>query len=329
MDTKDLEKRVNKMGGITYWKENVLIGRRCTKCGQDKEINQFTKKKDGYKAQCKECEKEKNKKYYENNADKIKENFKKYYKNNLDKIKEKNRKYYENNMDKVKEESRKHRENNKDRIKRWKENNSDRVKEYNKKWRENNSKKGKENNNDYYKAYYKNNKERYHKADKRSREKRKQNNLQEISSLLEQINPIFEQLSLPIYGYIYKFENTKTGRCYIGQTVQPLKVRYKKRGGIIKSWIKERLSKNNQKFINELIEEDIEVTEVLDIAFCQYHLDKLEVHYINKYNSFSNGYNNNVGRHKTDDGLEDFLRVLEENDLEFIDNKIIKKRSHK
>ena len=40
------EKRVNKSGSISYWKDGILIGKRCTKCGEDKEITDFSKKKE-------------------------------------------------------------------------------------------------------------------------------------------------------------------------------------------------------------------------------------------------------------------------------------------
>ena len=65
---KDAEKRINRKGSISYWKDNVIIGKRCTKCGEDKEISNFTltnKKKLIYNATCKECRRqwEKNSEY--------------------------------------------------------------------------------------------------------------------------------------------------------------------------------------------------------------------------------------------------------------------------
>ena len=119
------------------------------------------------------------------------------------------------------------------------------------------------------------------------------------------------------------FKNTKTDHIYIGQTIQPLKVRYK--SNIIKGWIEDRLKYNGQKFKEELIEEDIVVTEVVDVAFCQYHLDKLETYYIQKYDSCNNGYNNEYGNHNTNDGLEEFQQILSTHNLEYKDGKIIKK----
>jgi hypothetical protein len=149
--------------------------------------------------------------------------------------------------------------------------------------------------------------------------------LQYISSIVEQINPIFKQLNLPIYGYIYLFTNTKTKRCYVGQTIQPLKVRYRNLN-IIQGWIEDRKSFKNQKFKEELIEKDIEVVEMLDIGFCQYHLDKLEAYYIHKYNSYVDGYNNNAGYHNTNDGLEEFNKILSQYNIEFINGEIKEKR---
>ena len=122
---------------------------------------------------------------------------------------------------------------------------------------------------------------------------------------------------------IYKFENVKTGHVYIGQTILPLKERYK--GGVVKGWIKERREKVTQKFIEELIEEEFEVKELFDVACCKYHLDKLEAYWINKYDSCNNGYNNEYGNHNTNDGLEEFNRLLSTHNLEYKDNKIIKK----
>jgi hypothetical protein len=118
------------------------------------------------------------------------------------------------------------------------------------------------------------------------------------------------------------FENVKTGHKYVGQSILPITRRYT--GGVVQGWVEERLERTNQKFKDELIEEDIQVTEVLDVAFCQYHLDKLEAYYIDKYDSFLNGYNNREGNHRSNDGIEEFNQILLENNLEFIDGKLVK-----
>ena len=63
------------------------------------------------------------------------------------------------------------------------------------------------------------------------------------------------------------------------------------------------------------------------MAFCQYHLDKLEAYYIDKYGSYNNGYNNNSGHHKTDDYIEEFNQILLEHNLEFVDGKLIENKN--
>lgn len=212
------------------------------------------------------------------------------------------------------------RECQKEQSKQWRGNNKEHKKEYAKQYYQNNEECMKE----QHKRWYENNKEYCKEYSKRKYGNNKQNNLQYISNMVEQISPIFNQLNLPIYGYVYMFENVKTRHKYLGQSTLQLKTRYGHEGGIIKSWIKERLDRNNQKFKEELIEEDIVVTEILDVAFCQYHLDKLESYYINKYDSCNNGYNNHLGNHNTTDGLDEFNEILKTYNLQYIDGKIIK-----
>ena len=74
----------------------------------------------------------------------------------------------------------------------------------------------------------------------------------------------------------------------------------------------------------KVIEEDIIVTELFDVACCEYHLNILEAYWINHYDSYNNGYNNTQGNHITDDGIEEFNKILEENGLKFVDGKLIK-----
>ena len=81
--------------------------KKCSNCGELKPFSEFHKKKcskDGLQSQCKMC----NKKYYENNKEKMKE----YRENNKEKMKE----YYENNKEKIKEYKKEWRENNYVRI---------------------------------------------------------------------------------------------------------------------------------------------------------------------------------------------------------------------
>ena len=203
--------------------------------------------------------------------------------------------------------------------KQYYKNHAEHIKEYDKQYRKDHAEYYKE----YDKQYYQDHAEHHKEYDKQRYDDRKENNLQYISSIVEQINPVFKQLNLQVYGYVYMFENVKTGHVYIGQTINPLKERYRN-SNIVQGWVEERLKYDTQKFKGELIKEDIVVTEVLDVAFCQYHLDKLEAYYIDKYDSFLNGYNNREGNHNTDDGIEEFNQILAENNLEFIDGKLVK-----
>ena len=266
-----------------------MEGKICTKCKQWKPLEEFNKKKtnkDGRQYQCRECTKEYDKRYREVNKEKKKQ----YYKDNVERIKGQHKQYYKDNTEHIKRQHKQYYKDNaehiKERSKQWHENNKEHKKEYNKQWRLNN----------------------------------KENNLQYISNIVEQINPVMKDL--PVYGYIYKFENIKTGHQYLGQSTTPLDRRYG--SNVIKSWIKERKEKVNQKFKDELIEEDIIVAELFDVACCEYHLNVLEAYWINRYDSCNNGYNNYAGNHITDDGLEEFIEILEQHNLEFIDGQIVK-----
>lgn len=97
---------------------------------------------------------------------------------------------------------------------------------------------------------------------------------------LQENKPLYLELNLPIYGIIYKIENIITGSVYIGQTKRSFTERY---NGGLKGWIKD-------KKIDDDIS-DFKVTEILDVAFCKYQLDLLEMYYINKYDSYYDGYN--------------------------------------
>jgi hypothetical protein len=291
-------------------KKEVKEGmKKCSKCGEWKVFEEFNKHKSGKygrRANCKGCEKRYSKQYR---------------KNNIEHIKVKNKQWRENNKEYCKEYA-----------KQWGENNKEHVKEKNKQYLKNNAKHIKEyhkqrykNNATYYKQCskqnYQNNIEYYRQRSKQRYKDNSENNLQYISSIVEQISPIFKQLNLPMYGYIYLFANIKTGHRYVGQTTLPLSERYG--GNITKSWIKERKRKKTQKFLDEINEEDIVVTELFDVGCCQYHLDKLEAYYIDKYDSCNNGYNNNYGNYNTDDGIEEFNQILSDHNLEFKDGKLI------
>lgn len=110
---------------------------------------------------------------------------------------------------------------------------------------------------------------------------------------LTENKPLYLELNLPIYGIIYKIENIVSGSVYIGQTKQSFNERY---SGGLKGWIKDKKIDDNIS--------DFKVTEILDIAFCKYQLDLMEMYYIHKYDSYYNGYNNKLNYPSYKDLLE-------------------------
>lgn len=305
-------------------------GKVCIKCGMWKLLKEYHKNKntkDGKSSYCKECQKEYDKqKWLKKNPKEIREGMKKCTKCGKWKLleeyhKAKKGKYGRQSKCKEceKEYKKQWEESNPEYHKRYYKDNSEHYKKYRKQHYQNNAEYCKE----YSKQRYQNNKEHEKERSKQRYQNNKDNNLQYISNIVKRISPTFKELNLPIYGYIYIFTNIKTGHVYVGQTTTPLKHRYGK--DITKGWIKEREHYKNQKFKNELIEEDFVLTELFDIGYCKYHLDKLEAYWINHYDSCDNGYNNCVGNHDTNDGLEEFIAFLERYNLEFIDGQIAKK----
>jgi hypothetical protein len=100
----------------------------CTKCKITKDITNFGKSKyskDGHKIYCKECARLDQKKYREENKDKIKASSIEYREKNKDKIKiylksekrkESKKRYYESNKDKVCKKSTEYYNNNKESV---------------------------------------------------------------------------------------------------------------------------------------------------------------------------------------------------------------------
>ena len=299
------------------WRENNkehIKERNAKYLEKNKEI--IKEKRKRYVALHKKEISEYNKEYREKNKEYIKERNKKYRKENAEYIKEINRQYREKNKEIIKEKIKKHEEENKVKVKerqrRWYEENKEKQKQY--------REKNKEHRKEVMKQWYENNKRKRIEKQKQKYENSKNQNIAALTEKLNQIDFVLKNFKA--YGSIYKFENTKTGKCYIGQTIRNLESRYNN-SNIIKGWIKDREKRQNQKFLDELIEEDFIVTEVLDIGICKWHLDKLEAYYIDKYDSCNNGYNNNYGNYNTDDGIEEFNQILSEHNLEFKDGKLI------
>ena len=330
-----LEKRVGKKGNISYWDGDTIVGKRCTKCGKDKEISCFTirdKKKNIYRSECKECKNEYTRKFY-NTHEHARERQKQYRETHKDFYQEYQKQWWEKNKNILKPIRKQYNEENKEYIKEQKKQyyieNKEQINKRNRKYyiknREKEIERGKEYNKKhssrlkiYWKRYREEHSEKYRKNSKEHNEKDRKENIKYLTNILEQVNPVLKKLNIEPYGSIYKVTH-KNGHCYIGQTVHSLKERY----GIdvIQGWIEERKEKETQKFLEELIKDDLTI-EIIDIGVCKYHLDKLEAYWIDFYDSFQNGYNNNSGYYKREDGIEEFNQILLEHNLEFINGEL-------
>jgi hypothetical protein len=323
-----LEKRVrkNSKGGevISYWKDGVMVYKSCSRCGEIKEIGCFEKNGKRLRSECKSCRSEYKKRFNEKYPEKRKEHNKMYY--------QEHKGYFKDWSKKQNEKLKAERESNPAYIEKKRKQEEERIEKARIKAEE----KAKAKANKWIKTpleiavtkerYKKTRREQYQLNKEKEKEKRDQKNAIERKraiNLMEKFDPLIKELNLNAYGYIYLFTNIKTGHHYVGQTKLPLDVRYQKE--IIKAWIKDRKKFKSQKFKEELIEENFKVTEMLAVGCCQYHLDKLEVYFIDKYDSYNNGYNNQDGNYRTNDGIEEFKQILEENNLQFIDDRLIRK----
>ena len=91
--------------------------KKCAHCKLDKLTDEFhkaTKHKDGLCSLCKKCKKISDKKYVEENKERLKIQSKIYRDNNVEKLKKTKKEYYENNLEILKAKGKIYRENNKD-----------------------------------------------------------------------------------------------------------------------------------------------------------------------------------------------------------------------
>ena len=198
---------------------------------------------------------------------KCKKCFKKYYQKNSDCIKEKNKKYKQENKGKIKEYQ----------------------KEYNKKYYQENKDKIKEYQKEYQKEY-----------NKEYKDKKAQEALQQIEIEVESDPDKYNYITnKEIYGVIYLVHNNKSDKYYVGQTTIGFDNRYSS------GWLYYHKNKDTVKEDLELYgEESFKYTKIFKVAHSQYELDKLETYYIDYYDSYKNGYNENRGNIFTNRGKE-------------------------
>ena len=297
-----------------YDNEGNLISKECSCCHKVKPVSEFNKYKiaiDGLKPRCKECLKkyrqdnaenirEYKKQYRKDNAESIREYNKQYYKDNTENIKKHHKKYYQENREEINENNKKRYQENREEIKEIQrkkyQENKEEIREHNKKYYQENSdyfkkhrKKYYQENSDYFKKHYK---KRY---DKKTKEVLQQIKI-EVENNPEKYNYIKGK---EIYGIIYLVHNTKSNKYYVGQTTIGFDNRY------ISGWLYTHGRKNEVKEDLELYgENSFEYIKLFKVAHSQYELDKLEAYYIDYYNSYENGYNENRGNIFTNRGKE-------------------------
>ena len=95
------------------------MSKTCTKCGVVKPLDGFHRNKggvDGRHSRCKECRRERKRRYYEENRDKELEYARRYHEENRDKTLDYQRRYREENRDKTLDYQRRYYEENRDII---------------------------------------------------------------------------------------------------------------------------------------------------------------------------------------------------------------------
>ena len=129
-----------------------IITKVCTKCGEEKELEHFAKAKSGKfgrKAECKSCQSQRFKKFYNENVEEQRQRSKDYIEKNAELVKQRNKEFYHANKDRLNAARKiardKEYSEEKDKIltrnKAWRENNKDKVRETQKKYNEQNREK--------------------------------------------------------------------------------------------------------------------------------------------------------------------------------------------
>ena len=115
------------------------MSKTCTKCGETKPLDDFHRDKTkagGRKSNCKECERERKRRFYEENREKVLERKRRFYEENREKVLERDRRYREENREKVLERKRRYYEENRDKRleyrRRYREENRDILNQGNK-----------------------------------------------------------------------------------------------------------------------------------------------------------------------------------------------------
>ena len=104
-------------------------------------------------------------------------------------------------------------------------------------------------------------------------------------------------------GYIYKVTNKKNGKVYIGQTMISIKIRWNRHKNHSfkpnRNDYNVKFHKAIRKYGTDSFEiEELEMFEAKDKQSLLVLLNEAEINYINKFDSFNNGYNSTLGGSK-------------------------------
>ena len=290
-----------------YDDKGNLISKECDECHEIKPVSEFNKcksKTDGLQTKCKECLK----KYRQGNAKYRKEYQKQYQKDNAERLKEYHKQYQKDNVEKIKEYQKQYQKqyqkDNAEAIKEYKKqyqrDNAEAIKEYQKQYQKDNAEYFKEYQKQYQKQYQKDNAEYFKEYLKEYYQEKTQEALQQIKIEVEANPEKYDYTEgKDICGIIYLVYNTESNKYYVGQTTIGFDNRYSK------GWLYEHSKKDTVKHDLELYgENSFKYFKLFKVAHSQYELGKLEAYYIDYYNSYENGYNENRGNIFTDRGKE-------------------------
>lgn len=151
----------------------------CTKCNLEKPLtNEYfsrrSDKKDGFETICKECKREYNKKYWEENKEKLRKQKAKYYQQNKDKFAERNKAYRDKNREELIKYGRNYYKENRERLLEQKKEYYEQNREKKLKYREKYYQVNKGNLIKYSRKYYQRNKDRIAEYNKDYYEKNKE-----------------------------------------------------------------------------------------------------------------------------------------------------------
>ena len=281
---------MGKKAKRVYDENGNVTHKVCSKCGELKDINEFSAEKrvsDGHRSKCKECDK----KYNEENKEKRKERGKKYREENKEQIKERGKKWREENKEQIKEREKKYREENKEKIKergkKYREENKEKRKECQKKWREENK--------EQIKKYCEENKKQKKEYDKKHYEELCDEAITRIKTIVEQDPTRYDyKVGEEIYGVIYLVYCKPANKYYVGQTTIGFDNRYSK--GFFND-SNHRTKDDLKEDLEKYGEDSFEITEIFKVAHNKEELDDLEVYYIDYFNSYYDGYNETRGNH--------------------------------